>query len=614
MSMRIEGGSAAINMGSIEDVGEVQAPPPPPPPPPEVEVPTFSDGFEASTNKPPRNLLNPPTEQLQSDAPTMSLSALMSTGGLSRPTGRQIEGLVKDAYAEVLMREPDAGGAQTYKEKALELARIGATADDIQEFLRSDLARSPEGQVIAAVNQQFEKELGRTPEAKGYWHEQALEWRKQGASLGQIHQRLSEALHTSPERALKHPEEFLNREYQQLLGRDVDGDGLAHYSAKMKELNAAGAPFKDIQKSIEQEIMASPEYRTRQASATSGVGGLSPSDKDLAARVDKALEGTGLAGKGGTIVAAARKERVPIDLMMSMLQKESSFLSKENNLSIANNNPGNLRWASDGWEAQFGGKPGGPGNFTTFPSVEKGIEAMAHLLGDVYRKEIDTHDYKALVYKYCPPSDQPGGQADTDRYVQQMNDWTQAWQKKLGVDSNWINSSPAGSTAPTKPGSGSPSSLRGITPSQINDAKGFDDQWTLCGPIAAVAASRYAGKPVSLAEARKLASDNNHYTPGGGMHGPDSEVALLKDLGIASHTEAPVNWEKVKQQVQSGKPVIISTPQHYFVIEDYNANTGKFECGNSALAMNESRGQQTEMSPAEFATWGRGAATAVMLD
>jgi len=91
-------------------------------------------------------------------------------------------------------------------------------------------------------------------------------------------------------------------------------------------------------------------------------------------------------------------------------------------------------------------------------------------------------------------------------------------------------------------------------------------------------------------------------------------VRLLKDLSIPSHTETPVNWDKVKEQVQSGKPVIISTPNHYFVVEGYNAQTGKFDCGNSALAMKASGGTQTELSPDELARWGGGAPTAIILD
>ncbi len=129
-----------------------------------------------------------------------------------------------------------------------------------------------------------------------------------------------------------------------------------------------------------------------------------------------------------------------------------------------------------------------------------------------------------------------------------------------------------------------------------------------------MAASKATGKPVTLEQARSVALQGGNYTPGDGMHGAESEVRLLKDLGIPAHTETPVNWDKVKQQLESGKPVIISTPKHYFVIEGYNEKTGKFDCGNSALAMKASGGTQTELSPEELYSWGGGAPTAIILD
>jgi len=163
------------------------------------------------------------------------------------------------------------------------------------------------------------------------------------------------------------------------------------------------------------------------STGTTGVSGLSAEDAALAERVDAELEGTGLAGQGATIVAACRKDNVPVDFVMAQLQKESSFLSPANNLSIANNNPGNLRWAD--WEAEFGGTPDGEGNFTHFPSVDKGIQAQVHLLGTVYREEVDNRDWHALVSRYAPASD--GN--DVELYAQQMEEWSANWRKKLGL-------------------------------------------------------------------------------------------------------------------------------------------------------------------------------------
>ena len=111
---------------------------------------------------------------------------------------------------------------------------------------------------------------------------------------------------------------------------------------------------------------------------------------------------------------------------MAQLQKESSFLSAENNLSVASNNPANLRWAE--WEKDFGGTEGGPGGFTTFDTVDHALQAHVHLLATVYRDEVDRRDWPALVGKYAPKSEN-----DSDLYARQMVEWSARWREKLGI-------------------------------------------------------------------------------------------------------------------------------------------------------------------------------------
>ncbi|HVE86155.1 MAG TPA: hypothetical protein VND93_25035 [Myxococcales bacterium] len=149
-------------------------------------------------------------------------------------------------------------------------------------------------------------------------------------------------------------------------------------------------------------------------------------DSALASKLDGALKGTGLEGQGATIADACAKEGVPPDMMMAMLQKESSLLSPENTLSRANNNPGNLRYAD--WESQFGGQPG-EGGFTHFPTVADGVRAMAHLLGTSYGPEVQSRDWNSLISRYAPASD--GN--DVGLYVSQMQQWSQEWAGKLGL-------------------------------------------------------------------------------------------------------------------------------------------------------------------------------------
>ena len=164
---------------------------------------------------------------------------------------------------------------------------------------------------------------------------------------------------------------------------------------------------------------------------------LSAKDAETAKRIDQLLANRQppgkLVGYGAVIVDACRKERVPVDLVMAQLAKESNFLNPDNNISIANNNPGNLRFAP--WEANFGGTPG-QANFTHFPSIEQGIRAYVNLLGQpIYRNDVDNRDWPSLVSKYAPSSD---GNNEAE-YAAQLTEWTAHFANAIGVDQNWVN-------------------------------------------------------------------------------------------------------------------------------------------------------------------------------
>jgi hypothetical protein len=74
---------------------------------------------------------------------------------------------------------------------------------------------------------------------------------------------------SSAEPGLDNPEAFLEGEYQKLLGRSVDGEGLATFSQKMKEMSAQGASWEDIQQAIEADIKSSAEYAALQPPSSS---------------------------------------------------------------------------------------------------------------------------------------------------------------------------------------------------------------------------------------------------------------------------------------------------------------------------------------------------------
>lgn len=153
--------------------------------------------------------------------------------------------------------------------------------------------------------------------------------------------------------------------------------------------------------------------------------------------------------------------------------------------------------------------------------------------------------------------------------------------------------------------------MRGITPDQHTDGKTLSkaEASSACGPAAAVAFARFLGKGTTLDDAAKVARSVGWSTAG--MKGPDSQVALLDKLGVKAKKE-PIDWERVKKTVLEGKPVIIDTPQHYWVVEGYDAATGKFEFGKSGSALAQAKGK-TQFTPAEVDKMSGAARNAIYL-
>ena len=148
-----------------------------------------------------------------------------------------------------------------------------------------------------------------------------------------------------------------------------------------------------------------------------------------------------------------------------------------------------------------------------------------------------------------------------------------------------------------------------LTPDQA--ALADPDKWSLCGPVAAMAFARAHGRAPTIAEAKALARDVG-WRPEAGMAGPASQVALLKAMGVAS-TLADAGAERVARDVQSGNPVIISTPQHYFVAEKYDPETGRFYFGKSGTVLSRTGGKAW-MTLDEVRSVGRGIQGAIYMD
>jgi hypothetical protein len=155
-----------------------------------------------------------------------------------------------------------------------------------------------------------------------------------------------------------------------------------------------------------------------------------------------------------------------------------------------------------------------------------------------------------------------------------------------------------------------PPEVRSITPDQLKDGRSLSswETYAACGPAASVAFARATGHDLTLDEAAAAARLVG-WTAWGGMAGPRSELALLASMGIEAHqrgeSEDTIEWDRVIGDVQAGIPVMVVTPLHYYVVEGYDATTGKFDFGNSALILAGAR-KQRWFTPDEIAWLGYG--------
>ena len=292
------------------------------------------------------------------------------------------------------------------------------------------------------------------------------------------------------------------------------------------------------------------------------------------------------------IDAAAQKYGVRPDIARRLVTQES-----DNNPNAAN--PSGARGLTQlmpGTARELGVDPNVPEQ-----AIDGGIrylKQMLDLFGGDYTRALAAYNWG------------PGNVARWDG-----NDATLPAETKTYVDTI-LNPRPAPAQTPQAaagetPGSGRPAPMPGsYTPNQINAAKdeGLDYETALavCGPAAAIAFARKTGRNPTMQEALGLAKQVG-WTVGAGMAGPGSEQKLLANMGIAARLEnGTPNWQAVAADVQRGNPVIISTPGHYFVAEQYDPQTGKFNFGQSAAILRKAGGQ-TWFTPKEIESLGMGA-------
>ncbi len=159
---------------------------------------------------------------------------------------RAVDAAIHRAFREVLNRPADPDGLRTYRHR---LVNEGwSEAQMIAQLQRSSEARAVDA--TQAITRAYREVLGRDPDPQGLAHYRA-KWRE-GWTQGQIR----DDLRRSHESRNGHIQAAITRAYRELLGRDPDAGGYANFERLMRE---RGWTERDVR----QSIMASDEYRQR---------------------------------------------------------------------------------------------------------------------------------------------------------------------------------------------------------------------------------------------------------------------------------------------------------------------------------------------------------------
>ncbi|HYW88543.1 MAG TPA: glucosaminidase domain-containing protein, partial [Chloroflexota bacterium] len=119
--------------------------------------------------------------------------------------------------------------------------------------------------------------------------------------------------------------------------------------------------------------------------------------------------------------------------------------------------------------------------------------------------------------------------------------------------------------------------------------------YAACGPAAAVRFATMMGRQPTLSEAVQLAQTVG-WSPDQGMAGLGSESQLFDKMGIP-HRMVGADWNALAREAQSGNPVTMSTPGHYFTADAYDPSTGAFHVGSSGTDL---RGGSEWMTPEQM--------------
>jgi hypothetical protein len=240
-------------------------------------------------------------------------------------------------------------------------------------------------------------------------------------------------------------------------------------------------------------------------------------------------------------------------------------------------------------------------SFGTFNSMQEGMDALAAFVrdsprfGPVVANAVKTGDYAGMIEGMR----QQGYATDPD------------WTGKVTSIARGLPVPTAPSQTPTAAASET-SGAQGAKPTSDIAQSALDDpdKWALCGPVAATIAAQRYGPNWTVAQAKQIAVENGLWDPSVGMHGLESQVTLLKKMGIGA-ASGPADQQRLAQDAQSGNTPIISTNRHYFILQGYDPQTGRFDTGTTGTVL---KGGSRYLTLDQIASLGGGIQGAAYLD
>ncbi|MBI3183627.1 MAG: glycoside hydrolase family 19 protein [Myxococcales bacterium] len=171
--------------------------------------------------------------------------------------------MVVQAFRDELGREPSEEELQELGPSAEARARVGDTPRQISSWLEDQLAARADQQAGEITDGAFQEVLERTPEAWGYWHDQAAVLLGEGSAPEDVAGYLRDSLRQSDEYRSLAADRIVDEGFRSVLGRTVEAGAPGYWQDEVVSALERGATEEEARAQIEAGLRQSEEYRRR---------------------------------------------------------------------------------------------------------------------------------------------------------------------------------------------------------------------------------------------------------------------------------------------------------------------------------------------------------------